>query len=195
MRLKQQVQNLQKTMSKMFLISWREKSKKARSKAQQEAFARMRARKAEIDAKKREEKEKKAAEKPIVLQEYVSSAEEEEQKQKPATSTRKKKVKKKKQIVYETESSSSDDEVVAVVKRRKAAKKKKKSNARVIFTDELDDSDDENDKSLEQQYVDVPRRTFASSDLMLKLGGAQGASRRLLALPLCASSMHRPPTN
>ena len=53
------------------------KSKKARSKAQQEAFARMRARKAEIDAKKREEKEKKAAEKPIVLQEYVSSAEEE----------------------------------------------------------------------------------------------------------------------
>ena len=29
-----------------------------------EAFARMRARKAEIDAKKREEKEKKAAEKP-----------------------------------------------------------------------------------------------------------------------------------
>ena len=44
------------------------KSKKARSKAQQEAFARMRARKAEIDAKKREEKEKKAAEKPIVLQ-------------------------------------------------------------------------------------------------------------------------------
>ena len=35
----------------------------------------------------------------------------------------------------------------------------------------------------------------ASSDLMLKLGGAQGASRRLLALPLCASSMHRPPTN
>ena len=132
------------------------KSKKARSKAQMEAFARMRARKAEIDAKKREEKEKKAAEKPIVLQEYVSSAEEEQQEQKPAI--RKKKVKKKKQVVYETESSSSDDEVVAVVKRRKAAKKKKKSNARVIFTDELDDSDDDYDKSLEQQYVDVPRQ-------------------------------------
>ena len=91
------------------------KSKKARSKAQMEAFERMRKRKAEIDAKKREEKEEKAAAKPIVLRQYLSSGEEEEQK--PVI--KKKKKKKQKAVVYETESSSSEDEVVAVVKKRR----------------------------------------------------------------------------
>jgi len=132
------------------------KSKKQRSKAQVEAFARMRARKAALDAEKREKKAQNVAGEPIVLRQYVSSDEEEEE-QKPVI----RKKKSKKRIVYETESSSSEDEVVAVVKRRKAAKvKKKKSNTRVIYTDELDDSADEigSKESLGQQYVDVPRQ-------------------------------------
>ena len=137
------------------------KKRKPKTQKQMDAFNNMIAnrsakRKVEMDEKKKLSKEKKNVK--IDIKEVPNNIEHNEPSESEEEVVYKKKPKKKKKktrFVYQS-SSSSEEETVAVVKRRK----KKKNAPRIVYEDELEDSEPEPAAPPEPAIEYTPQKQF-----------------------------------